>query len=126
MKRLTAQQARRLADAEDDVARAKDDLQAGTEKLRAKLLATAGPLQEKVAAAERERDELRARYRPRLPIGEVVRAGGVRVLLDVVKGNRTFRIAQYLDAGNKVTNAMEPHYGPGTESDRWTVVREAA
>lgn len=123
---LTAEQARKLAGAEEAVARAKDDLTAGTARLVAELKEVAKPWQDKVTAAERDRDRLRARYRPRLTVGQAVRAGGVRVLLDQVRGNRTFRVAQYLDAGHPLTKQMEPHYNPGRPADRWTVTREHA
>jgi hypothetical protein len=69
--------------------------------------------------AERKRDELRERYRPRLSLGEPVRAGGVEIVVKAVAKAASFRLMPYLHAGNEVTKEMEPFHTPAGTREDW-------
>lgn len=77
------------------------------------------------------RDELRERYKPRIPpsseakdVGRDVRqveAGGLRVRVSTFAGGEYFSLKEYREAGGQITAAMEPHVHAGDPRERWTV-----
>jgi hypothetical protein len=107
-KRLTAQQARQLHDADVEVA-----------KLKAAL-----------DIAESTVKELRARYKPRLVPSEdpkdagkgvlVASAGGITIRVSPSISGDFFKLRDYKLAGHKVTPEMAEHISPGRPYDRWT------
>ncbi len=109
MKKLTADQARRLHAAEIRFAKAKLEFE----------------------GAKEDRDEVRARYLDRIPLSEKPdeRAKGVRVctvagikirVTPQVSGDY-FNLSGYRSAGHVVTMAMGAHITEGKPYDRWTV-----
>jgi hypothetical protein len=95
--KLRAPQARAIAEAEAKYARAKRDLE----------------------VAKVERDVVRARYAERLPLGQVVEAGGY-VLKRIRKSTgKRFRLSAFLER-HKLTKAMEPFVSE-REYEDWQV-----
>lgn len=93
-----------------------------------KLLAAEQRCQEArgaLEAAEREREKCRDRCRPLLAPGKLTLAGDVELMVAPACSPRTFRLAEYLRR-HKLTKAMQPFVGEGTEYDRWTVKPAAA
>lgn len=72
-------------------------------------------------AADERRRRTRARYRDRLPVGEVVEAGGYSIKVVAKTTGRKFRLAEYLKAGHKVTKAMRPFVTEPTAYEDWRV-----
>lgn len=112
--KLTAAQARKIAEAENLVA-----------KLRAQL-----------EQAETEAKEIRARYDDRItePSDDprdagknvrIARAGGWEIRVSTFTGGDTFSLKTYLSKGHKITPAMKQALTPGAERKRWTVKRLA-
>lgn len=98
--RVSADQARKLADAEERYALARVEL----------------------ATADEARKKLRKRLRPKLSLGGEVRAGGVRIVVKEVAKGASFRLAEYLKK-HKLSKEMRPfHTGASTRED-WTVER---
>lgn len=111
-KKLTAEQARLIAGAENRV-----------EKLSAQL-----------EVAKEERDELRDRYAARInqPSTDpddadkdvkVARAGGWEIRVTTFTGGESFSLKKYRELGHKITAAMRDAISPGREQKRWTVKR---
>lgn len=97
-KTLTAAQAKKLAQAESAYTAAKDAFE----------------------AAKAEREAMRERYRDRVPLGEVLRVGGLRIKRRVQTSGPSFRLAAYL-ADHKLTQAMRPYVNKGTDFEVWDV-----
>lgn len=85
MSRLTASQARLLYAADAEIRSAKRALEEAKER----------------------RDELLERLRDRLPAGQAIEAGGIRVKRIVKNTGRKFRLTEF-EAKHKITKAMEP------------------
>ena len=98
MSQLTSQQARAIAQAEQAVADAKVELQRATEK----------------------RDEVRDRSRDRLPLGEELDVGGIRIKRIKKRAGRRFSLVKYLQK-HKLTKAMEPFVTEAEPYEVWTV-----
>lgn len=107
-KKLSAQQARQLHDADVEV----------------------GKLKAALEIAERTREDLRDRYKSRLVPSEdpkdagkgvlVGSAGGITVRVTPAVSGEFFRFRDYKLAGNPVTPEMAEHVSPGRPYDRWT------
>jgi len=87
-KRLTAAQARQLLDVDRTVAATKRALE----------------------DAKEARSKLIARLRDRLPTGEEIEAGGIKVKLIAKSTGRSFRLAAYL-AKHALSKEMKPFVG---------------
>lgn len=97
-KTLSADQARNYAKADARVTAARDEL----------------------VAAEKAREELRERYGPRVPIGEPITVGGVRIKRSKPTSGPSFSIAKFLER-HKLTAAMRPFFKPGKPYELWDV-----
>lgn len=73
------------------------------------------------AAARERRDDLRKRYRPRLPSNVQVRVAGVLIKVSPTFSAETFRLKGYREAGHTVTKEMRAFIGGRTPYDVWTV-----
>lgn len=94
---LNASQARAIAKAEADYASAKAKLE----------------------QAKEDREKVRERYRDRLPIGQEVVAGGVRIKRSQKSTGQRFSLSRYLEK-HKLTAAMKPFVSLGSYED-WQV-----
>lgn len=109
MPKLTADQARKLHDAE-----------VAHDQLKAQL-----------DIAKKTRDELRGKYRPRLELAKDAAAalkgtlqaisGGIAVQATPSAGGETFSLKDYRTAGHKVTPEMQPFIKAGGTRWTWTV-----
>lgn len=98
---LLDEEARVLAELEDDVRQARDA----------------------VKAAERSRDEQRAALRPYLDPGQEVETASVRVRVSAIEPRRSLSLADMTKAGVAVPEHLEPFVKAGEPSERWTVRR---
>lgn len=90
----------------------------------------AAKLKAELKAAERERDDLRERYKPRLlpstkkdDAGKDVleaEVGGFLIRVSSFKGGDRFSLSDYLTAGHKLTAAMREHVSAGGPQERWS------
>jgi hypothetical protein len=90
-----------------------------------------GEAEAELAAAKEQRDLLRAKYKPLIPVVEdkADRKKGVReisilggkIRITPCVSGKTFAIAKYLAAGGRITAKMRPHVGGEAPYDRWTV-----
>lgn len=107
--RLSAEQARRLHDADVKVKR-----------LDAALL-----------EAKKDLGKLKDRYIDRIPVSEdleeaakgirVATVGGVSIRVAASVSADSFSLKRYVDAGHAITAAMREAIKPGTPYDRWTI-----
>jgi hypothetical protein len=84
-----------------------------------------------IKAARKKRDEIRDRYRHRIPkiadpedAGRDVRqveVGNYRIRVSRYSSGRSFSLKDYTAAGNPVTPAMAPFVSEGAEREKWTV-----
>lgn len=70
--------------------------------------------------AKAKRKETRERYLDRIPIGELIEVGGVRIKRGWKTTGLSFRLTAYL-AKHKLTKAMEPFVGQPTSYVDWQV-----
>lgn len=98
VKKLTAPQARKIADAEARYREAKRALE----------------------AAKEEREQVRARYADRVPIGAVISAGGLVIKRRVQTSGPSFRLAAFLER-HKLTAQMRPFVTKGSPFEVWDV-----
>jgi hypothetical protein len=107
--KLSADQARKLHDA--DVA---------VKRLRAQL-----------DAQEKHLRELQDRYRERIPVSDdadeaakgirITTVGGVVIRVAPAVSADSFSLKRYVDAGHQITAAMREAIRPGKPYDRWTI-----
>jgi hypothetical protein len=107
--KLSAEQARKLHDADVKV-----------KKLRAQL-----------EDADKESRALRARYRERVPLSDkpeeaadgirVATVGGVSIRITPQESGERFSLTVYREAGHEVTPEMQEAITPGKPFDRWTL-----
>jgi hypothetical protein len=102
-KNLTAAQARKISDAEARYANAKREL----------------------AEAKDAREEIRTRYRDRVPLGAAVKAGGMVIKRRVQTSGDSFRLSGFLEH-NKLSAAMRAFVSKGTEFEVWDVRPDVA
>lgn len=69
---------------------------------------------------KRERSELRARYRDRIPLGKVVEVAGYRFKRSLKTAGARFRLSAFLEK-HKLTKAMEPYVSDATEYEDWQI-----
>lgn len=98
MPTLSAQQARKISEAEAAYASAKRAFE----------------------EAKEEREAVRDRYRDRVPLGAVVAAGGLEVKRREQSSGPSFRIAAFLK-DHSLTRKMRPFYSDGTPYEVWDV-----
>lgn len=99
LKRLRPVDARRLRDADVEVARAKRALEDAKDHREAEF----------------------ARVRHLLGTGEQVTVGSIEIKRTVKTTGRTFRLAEYLKKHGKPSPEMKPFIGAPTSYERWTI-----
>lgn len=107
--KLTADQARRLHEADQAAARARVELERANKKLT----------------------ELRDRYRPRVPLStdkaerekgvRVTAVAGISVRVTPASSGERFSLSKYKEAGHEITAEMRDAITSGKPYDRWTV-----
>ncbi len=92
-------------------------------------------LRQRARRGETARDELRGRYRNRVPLSDDIdeRAkgvrktvvGGVKIRLSPSISGESFSLKRYRELGHKITSAMVDAINAGKPYDRWTVTAAA-
>lgn len=102
---------------------------------QARALALAEVTYDKLAAAlaeaKKARNELRGRFKARIPPStdpkdadkdvRQVEAGGFRIRVSTFDGGEYFSLKDYREAGHPITPEMEPHVHDGEQREKWTV-----
>ncbi len=70
--------------------------------------------------AKKLREEVRARYRPRVPKGELITVGGYEITRSDKSTGPSFSIAGYLEH-HELTPEMRPYYKPPSTYEDWQV-----